>query len=238
MVTVVGPDHQTILARVAQNVGQIIRVLAGHPHVIGGERIDRKCSALTPVTVGEIVQNIGHPLRVDLDEAPADLRELFRQLFFDQRMTRADDGQLELGKTRVVGEEVVMEETAVGRMDADRQVEIARHLPERIKIRRAERAFALQAAHEDAAGAVGLGPLELVPHRGPAIFPRDEAAVSLPSASGPRLRAKYRPSSGCRTCTERARARLPARSGEEKAWDKAPGSRCRARPCVRGAPGR
>jgi hypothetical protein len=42
MVAVVGADHQTILARVAQNVGQIVRVLAGHPDIIGGERIGRK----------------------------------------------------------------------------------------------------------------------------------------------------------------------------------------------------
>ena len=119
MVTVVGPDHQTILARVAQNVGQIIRVLAGHPHVIGGERIDRKCSALTPVTVGEIVQNIGHPLRADLNEAPTDLWKLSWDFLFKERMKRANHSQLKLGKSRVLGEEVVMEEAAVRGMDAD-----------------------------------------------------------------------------------------------------------------------
>ena len=120
MVTVVGADNQTILTRVAQDVGQIIGVLAGNPHIVRGEGVRRKRPALTPVAVSQIVQNIRHPLRADLNDAPTDLRELFRKLLLEKRMKRADDGQLELGKTRVLGEEVVMEKAAVGGMDADR----------------------------------------------------------------------------------------------------------------------
>src|SRR5262245_13420505 len=120
MVTVIGADHQTILTRVAQDIGQIIGVLAGHPHVVCRERVRWKRPALTPVTVGQIVQNIGYPLGADLNEAPTDLREFFRDLLFEQRMKSADDGELELGKSRVLGEEVMMEKAAVRRMDADR----------------------------------------------------------------------------------------------------------------------
>ena len=97
-----------------RNVGQIVRVLAGDPHVIGSERVHRKRRALAPEAVGQIVQNIRHPLCADLDEAPTDLRELSRHLLFKQRMTRADNSQLELGKSRVRVEEVMMEEAAVG----------------------------------------------------------------------------------------------------------------------------
>ena len=107
MVTVVRADHQTTLTRVAQNVGQIVRVLAGDPHVIGSERVHRKRRALAPEALGQIVQNIRHPLCADLDEAPTDLRELSRHLLFKQRMTRADNSQLELGKSRVRVEEVM-----------------------------------------------------------------------------------------------------------------------------------
>src|SRR3990167_5648415 len=120
MVTVVGPDHQAILTRVAQDVGQIIRVLAGNPHVVRGERVRRKRLALTPEAVGQIVQNIGHPLRADLNEAPTDVRELARDLLFEKRMKCADYSQLELGKRRVLVKEVVMQEAPVRGMDADR----------------------------------------------------------------------------------------------------------------------
>ena len=116
---VVGADHQTVLTRVAQDVGKIVGVLAGHPHVVSGERIGRQRSALASVAVGQIVQNIRHPLGADFNKAPTDLRELFRDLFFDERMARADDRKLELGKSRVFREEVMMEEAAVGGMDAD-----------------------------------------------------------------------------------------------------------------------
>jgi hypothetical protein len=118
--TVVGADHQAILTRVGQDVGQIVRVLAGHPHVVGGERVRRKRPALAPVTVGQIVQHVGHPLGADLNEALTDLRKLFRDLLFEQRMKRADDGELEFGKSRVLGEEIMVEKAAVRRMDADR----------------------------------------------------------------------------------------------------------------------
>jgi hypothetical protein len=37
----VGADHQTILARGAQDVGQIVGVLARQPQVIDGQRIRR-----------------------------------------------------------------------------------------------------------------------------------------------------------------------------------------------------
>ena len=53
MVTVVRADHQTTFTRVAQNVGQIVRVLAGDPHVIGSERVHRKRRALAPEAVGQ-----------------------------------------------------------------------------------------------------------------------------------------------------------------------------------------
>jgi hypothetical protein len=117
--TVVGANHQTIFARVAQYVRQIIGVLASHPHIIDSQRVRRKRPALAPVTVGEIVQHIRYLLRADLNEAPADLRKLFRNLFFEQCMKRADDGELELGKSSVLGEEVMMKEAAVRRMDAN-----------------------------------------------------------------------------------------------------------------------
>src|ERR671923_2225836 len=120
MVTVVRADHQTVLASVAQYVRQIVGVLAGHPHVIDGQRVRRKRPALAPVTVGQIVQHIGYPLRADLNKAPTDLRKLFGNLLFEQCMKRADDRELELGKSRVLGEKVMMKEAAVGRMDADR----------------------------------------------------------------------------------------------------------------------
>src|SRR3970040_1921285 len=141
MVTVVGADHQTVLARMAQDVRKVVRILAGYPHVICGERVRRKRPALASIAVGQVVQNIGHPLRADLDKAPTDFRELFWQLLFEQRMTRTDDSQLALGKSGVVGEEIMMEKAAVGRMDADGQVQLCGDLPERIKIRVAERSI-------------------------------------------------------------------------------------------------
>src|SRR5262245_52530706 len=121
MVTVVGANHQAILTCIAQDVGQIVRVLAGHPHVISSKGgVGWKRLALAPETVSEIVQNVGHPLRADLNESPTNGREFFGDLFFKKRVTCADDRQLELGKRRVVVEEVMMDKAAIGRMDEDR----------------------------------------------------------------------------------------------------------------------
>src|SRR5687768_5623731 len=52
MVTVVGADHQTILARMAQDVRQIISVFARHPQVVCRERVGWKRPPLTPEAIG------------------------------------------------------------------------------------------------------------------------------------------------------------------------------------------
>ena len=104
MVAVIGADHQAVFAGVAQDIGQIVGIFAGHPHVIGGERIARKRFPSTAVAVGQVVQNIRHPLGADLNEAPTDVGKLFRDFFFEKRMKCADHGELEFGKRRIVGE--------------------------------------------------------------------------------------------------------------------------------------
>ena len=55
MVTVVGADHQTIFARMVQDIRQIIGIFAGHPQVVGRERIGWKRPALPPVAIGQII---------------------------------------------------------------------------------------------------------------------------------------------------------------------------------------
>src|SRR5688500_20329001 len=101
VVAVVGADHKTVLAGVAQDVRKIVGVLAGDPHVVGRERIIGKSPSLAAVAVGEIVPNTRHPLRADPDKAPTDLRKLLWKLFLEQRMKRADDGQAQIGSTRL-----------------------------------------------------------------------------------------------------------------------------------------
>ena len=73
---------------------------------------------------------------------------------FDQRMKRAHDRQLEHREGGVLDVEVVVDDRAVGRMDADRQVELLRRLVEREEIGMRQRQIAFQTAHEHAARAV------------------------------------------------------------------------------------
>src|SRR5918994_1226007 len=105
-------------------------------------------------------------------------------------MKRADDSKLKFRKCRVLGEEVMMQKTAVGRMDADGKIKVGRHLPERVKIRGAERPFAFQAAHEDAAGAVFLGPLKLIPHHRRPFFEEPQRRLGDPAQTASALAPK------------------------------------------------
>ncbi len=80
-------------------------------------------------------------------------------------MEGADHRELELRQSVGLVEEIVHGARIVAGMQADRQVQVLGHGVEREEIGVGELAVAGQPAHEDAAGAVGLGAFELRAHQ-------------------------------------------------------------------------
>ena len=206
--SVVGPDDDAVLARVLDDIRQIVRGLAGHVDAVVAEQVlvrqlpGRAAHAremavgvflakghLGPGADEEIVHRVRHPLGGGLHEAPAKVRELVRDAFVDEVVERAHGRELE-PREHVLGEQVVVTQVAAAGVDADGHVEIA-GLPidgeERV-VR--EQPLPFEAVHEDPAGAVVLAEADLLdgPVRGPRRrqhHPPDTAASLLPDLREP-----------------------------------------------------
>src|ERR1051325_9253631 len=144
-----------ILARVLKHVRQIVIRLARHPDPVFSQDVglvDRYAGALLPP--GVVVDRVGYPLRADFDEGELRPRKSGWNVADNERMERPDNGELELGKTRLFQKKIVDIEAAGRRMDADGQIETARFLIHREKMRIAQQLVAFQPAHKNSAGAV------------------------------------------------------------------------------------
>ena len=160
---VVGAEHDVAFAGMLQDVVEVVGGLASNEHVVFLQRVHAEPPlALLGETQLGVVEGVGDPLGADLDEAPAHVWELFGNALHQEVMEGADDGELELREAGVPGEEVPHIEVALGGVEADGHVQLAGLPVEGKEVGVSHALVVLAVAHEDAAGAVLLGPVQLL----------------------------------------------------------------------------
>src|SRR5215813_323187 len=101
----------------------------------------------------QIMNRIGNPLGADFNDADPQFGEPLWNAVVDKRMKRADDCELELTEAWLIEEKVMGLYAAVRRVNADRQIELARSIIEREEIGNAEPPVGFKSSQVDAAGA-------------------------------------------------------------------------------------
>src|SRR5919108_31866 len=112
----------------------------------------------------QIMNRIRDPLRADFDDADAQLRKSLRNTFVDKRMERTDHGELELAKAGFIEKKLVRLDAAVCRVNANREVELARGFVQRIEIGITETPVGFEAPEINAAGAMLFTKLQFLEH--------------------------------------------------------------------------
>ena len=74
----------------------------------------------------QIVDRVRNPLCAHFDDADAKFGEALRDPVIDQRMERADHGELEFAEARFVEKKIVRRNAAVGGVHAYGQIELTR----------------------------------------------------------------------------------------------------------------
>src|SRR2546426_1967350 len=156
--SVIGADHEMILAGVLEHIRKIVIGLARHINSIFAQNvalIDR--GSATFFTPGKIMDRVRHPLRAYLDERELGARKFVRNVIENDRVKRAYDSKFEFRKTAFVEEKVVHREAAGGRVDTDRQVKTSGFFVERKEISVAQPFVPFETAYKNATRAVLLG---------------------------------------------------------------------------------
>src|SRR5687768_8601499 len=143
---IIGADDEIILAGITEDVVKVIVSLAGdiNPLILEDPRAKLFAAALVPSR--QIMDRIRNPLRADFDNSDAQIGKLLRDAIDQKRMKCADHRQLEFAEARFIEEKVVRLDTAVGRMNANRQIEFAGHVIQRKKIRITQTPVGFQAS--------------------------------------------------------------------------------------------
>jgi hypothetical protein len=150
----------------ADDVREIVGVLARHEHPVLLGEILRPGPAQRLEAVSRLVEDPGQPLRARLDEAPAELRKDLGDLAQQNVAEGGDRGDaeaVERGRDRDrVAVEVVQPGVAVGDVNRDRHIEAARLVVDRVEVGVGEQAVALDRPQQHGAGAVLLGEADLI----------------------------------------------------------------------------
>ena len=164
VVAVVRADHQIILTDAVHDDGKVLAGFTGDKNAKLAEKIlGRREFPLLAELPFKGVQKVWHPRRISFDEADSELGKLFRNPVVDDVVEGEQRQNGRVGPLAVTLQvEEVDERRATGAlMNADRQIEIARFLIDREKVRIIQCSSALDAAKEDSDGAMSWKRKEL-----------------------------------------------------------------------------
>src|SRR5512145_383673 len=104
--TVVGANHEIILAGVAEQIIEIVVGLASDVNAFVLENGVAQFLAAAGMAARQIVDCVRNPLRADFDNADAKFGKALRDAVIDQRMERPDHGKFEFTKAGLIEKKI------------------------------------------------------------------------------------------------------------------------------------
>ena len=121
---IIGADDEIIFAGISEDVLEVVVGLAGDINPVILQDLRAKLFAAALVSPRQIMDRIRDPLRADFDNRNPQFRKLFRDALDQKGVKCADHSQFEFAEARLVKKKIVRVDTAVGRMNANRQINL------------------------------------------------------------------------------------------------------------------
>src|SRR5262245_27435477 len=129
--TVIGADHDVVLAGIFENVRQIVVGLASDIYMVVADDVLSDLPMISLHTSGQFDAHVGNPLRSDFDKTEAQFGKFLRYAVVDDGVTGREHRNFEASEAALPFKQLYPVEVSRGSVNTNRQIRFFRRLIKR-----------------------------------------------------------------------------------------------------------